>query len=214
MICPHTVVSSYSDPENVYVCLVSGSWGCIVCKVSDIGDGMWKLCEDRGSIRVIHVCTHEWWVAQVAGFVHDGCRLILRCEEAPQSRLGHALSSRHELSSWEIRMCLRALEGQPRPKAFRVDGDPHQLLSELVEVVGAGRVDFTEAVKTLYAAPPMEENGLEHDEELCGLIEEMAVTDQANTGDLKAYKEDLSRKLVSTLQRQRAWERKQAAFEM
>ena len=103
--------------------------------------------------------------------------------------------------------------GQPRPKAFRVDGDPHKLLSELVEVVGAGRVDFTEAVKALYAAPPKEENGLGNDEELCGLIEEMAVTDQANTGDLKAYKENLSRKLVSKLQRQRAWERKQAAAE-
>ena len=151
------------------MCLCSGSWGCIVCKVSDIGDGMWKLCEDRGSIREIHVCTHEWWVAQVAGFAHDECHLILRCEEAPQSLLDHALSSRHELSSWEIRMCLHALEGQPRPKAFRVDGDPHKLLSELVEVVGAGRVDFTEAVITLYAAPPKEENGLGTTKSYAGL---------------------------------------------
>jgi hypothetical protein len=94
-----------------------------------------------------------------------------------------------------------------------VGGDPHKLVLELVEVVGAGRGDFTEAVKALYAAPPKETDGLGSDEELCGLIEEMAVTDQANTGDLKPCNEDLSGKLVSKLQRQRAWERKQAAAE-
>ena len=72
LISPYTVISSYSDPVIVYVCLFPGSWGCIAHKVSEIGDGVWKLGEDLGPIQVIHVCTHEWWVARSLAWLMMG----------------------------------------------------------------------------------------------------------------------------------------------
>ena len=212
LVPQHSLVRSNTDPEKLYVCLFAGTWGCIVAKVDEVGDGIFKLANVRGSLQVVHLFSHDWVVVPVAGTVHDGS-LVLRYDGAPQSLLDSALKARRDFSAWEARMCLAALNGQPRPTAFRVEGSAHELIGQLVEAVSAGRDGFVETILALYAKPPKEVEGLEADEELGELLEEMATTDQVNTGDLKAYKDDLAKKVVAKLHRARTWERKQAALQ-
>ena len=49
LVPQHSLVRSNTDPEKLYVCLFAGTWGCIVAKVDEVGDGIFKLAKVRWS---------------------------------------------------------------------------------------------------------------------------------------------------------------------
>jgi hypothetical protein len=88
-----------------------------------------------------------------------------------------------------------------------------QWASDVMATVGEDPRASAAASSSSCAAPPKEVDGFVANEELAELLEEMATTDLVNTGVVKAYKDDLAKKVVAKLHRARTWERTQAALE-
>ena len=88
-----------------------------------------------------------------------------------------------------------------------------QLLILLIETTFSGRPCLITDTKLLYEKPPPEddEENPALDPELVDLLTEMAMTDQCNTGDVKQFRDDLTKKATQRLNAARQKERQRKA---
>ena len=113
-----------------------------------------------------------------------------------------ALKTRFSFTKWElIQACLSCL--QPPQTVAMLSALPElTLLHQMIDTVFQDDPASIPAVKAMYAkAKPVVEP--EMDEETCLLLQEMVVSDQVNSADLKAYQDDLKKAQVNALNRKR-----------
>ena len=76
-------------------------------------------------------------------------------------------------------------------------------LANIAKIVFHGDPEQFDLVMAKYAKPPTEDcDEVEFDPEMSMLYEEMAVTDQVNASDLKAWKNDLDKNTMAKLNKE------------
>ena len=128
--------------------------------------------------------------------------------------LKHSLATQRKFTRWELLGCLEAKLSAERFQAIK-DKSNAVLLYTIIEVVYADDPSKVEEIKAAYAHPKTENDQQddEEDEEIQQLLQEMAITDQVNSGDLKNWKSELDRKRANHLHNicaRRRWEAEDA----
>ena len=143
------------------------------------------------------------------GVYIDGLGVVFERSGPDEILLAYAFSKRRVFSRWELLESMKVVALVGRWLGLRAFPSG-QLLEALIDIVVADDMERANAIKVAYKkpAPQLADNDLPLDTSLCDVLEEMALTDQVNAGDLKAFKDDLKRRTIHNLHRQRlaAWQ--------
>ena len=176
----------------LFLCVETAKWGLLVAGVEAIAADIYRVCSDVGTWRIDHI-TDVWGtiIFPVKGVMHDA--MCCMYSAGPEVLLAaHAVQTRRVFSVWELRQALASLPG-PSPE-HPVSLTHLQMMGHIIYVAFPDPQQVSE-ITLLYAAPPPVEDPSDEQTlmELSDLVEEMAITDQVNTGDFKAFKDELTR---------------------
>ena len=131
-----------------------------------------------------------------------------------ESLLEKALGARRVFDKWELLQALRALLGCDAEELVELQNKSQQaMLHRLIHVVFDGQEKRIAEIIELYNRPHEPEIEVP-DADMALLLEELAISDHVNSGDLKAWKDDVQKKTMTALNRQRAKDRKERAATM
>ena len=190
---------SYCSPDGslslTYVCLFVGKWGCLALKVLT-ERGALEIARTQGSIQVLHITNPDGWTVALCGgvFEHD-IGLVLARDGDEQGLLQHALLTRRDFTTWELDLAIGDMLEKGGVEA--ADGATASKLEKCVRLAFPGDDARITEVLALYAkesGDAEEDLDEENDPEFLELLEEMAVSDQVNTSDLKTWKETADKK--------------------
>ena len=206
-LVPHHAVLLNPNLSIHCVCLIAGRWGCVVADLSPGSEGTWQWKVEHNTLHVIHICEHQGWVVvPVEGVAWEDFGIGLSISGMVHSLLECSLRIRRSFSKWELLKASAAVfEKNIQDLAQHTATD---LLHTIIDFVFKDTPDMISEIKQMYASEkPQEEEVI--DKETADLIEEMAITDQVNSGDLNAWRGDIQKQTVNKLSRLR----KQAAKE-
>ena len=200
---------SHVASNTHYISLCACNWGCIVAKLSVAAPSHWVFQNNSGAFDVVHFTSIDGWtVAPVRGKTRDSV-VGLYQTGAAQGLLEFALRDRREFTKWELQKAIISME-TPTPTLADVQQNAPTLLKRLVKLVFDGDDEMANRILDAYSKQKVEVP-VDVDEEMADLLEEMAISDQVNTGELKTWKNDLQKKAVRKLAVLRADERNAAA---
>ena len=202
---PHHSVIMATDSQNAAVCLFTGRWGCIVEDLGERTDDAWAWKLVKGSIHVMHLCHAEVHVVSVEGAAMQDATIALTATSPKYTLLECALKTRYCFNKWELIKASLAGFQPPSTLPILAALSFEALLHGLIEFVFKDDPASISQVKDLYAKERVVEEP-ELDEETCALIEEMAISDQVNSSDLKAYQDDSKKSQINALNRKRKQE--------
>lgn len=205
----HKVMVDQENEKEGFLCLFVGRWGCLGVRLRKVGAATWALMSERGSIGALHLVDPFRWCVVQAEVVLCDSGLVLEGVDQPSHLLRHALLDRRSFTTWELHRAIGMFSAAQPPSEELLNAPHGILLRRLVELV-FGDEGEVERVMDLYAKekePEPEDEVLDNDMSL--LLQEMAMTDQVNIGDLKAWKGDLDRKVINKLNRRRQQDRRE-----
>ena len=171
---------------EVWVSLFSGNWGCISVKADTVAESTWSISLSQQPIVVRHVLAHTAIIiTPIRGCFRQGYGLLLQQAGDQYPLYESALWRRHDFTHWELtRACA---DVDPNTSAADLDrcqkGD---LVTRLIVwCLGQLPNDMAKVIE-IYATDPVEDDPI--DPHMVELLEDLAVTDQVNSSDLKAWK--------------------------
>lgn len=170
--------------------------------VSDACEGIY--------IRVEHITDHAQWTVFLASGVYSEGRLVLEQSGPGQSLLQHAFGRRRSFSGWELQQALMCLD-LPEKDREELHGKPQRDILRYLVMSVCEYEQEAERILRLYEKDPVEEDAEDTsmiDEEMGALLEELAMTDQVNTSDLKGWKGEADKRKLTRINRQRAERRR------
>ena len=205
-----SVVVTTSDGQS-FIPLFPGRWAVLALMVDTLGEDSWAIHPQNACVRIVYITASgdamQWpQVTPVEGVPVDDVGICFRGTAPGQWFLRDTLSRRQELTTWELDKALSTLQ-----MGGDADDSPpitHEAkLKKLAHIVFHGQAEEAERVLALYASPakPTDDPSADTlDPDLVPLLEELAVSDQANATEFKEWRREEHAKHVRRFNAARA----------
>ena len=201
----HHMIIRMTD-GTCFVNLFSSAWGCLVCFCD-------RISENHFVMRTSGVIIGETFIFSGVDFqtfsvqgVIDPARswIVLEKNGEAYNIISHALTQRLSLTKWEFVQANFDYPGNVKALSELQAMSVPTLLDDLLHKTFGHDTKKMEAIRMAYSKEPEVVEEPEMDADMLQLLEDMALEDQVNSGDLKAYRDTLKSAAVRKLSRRRA----------